>query len=1665
MIIETIQFISYIFSPNHYNSWKLEIKYIKKISNIIGLFRLSIVIQYLNYNIFSVILYILIIFIFLICLIVILQILFLEQSLKNYKIFKIILSPIIDTLSIIFYIPITEIILLPIKCIYNKDNENNNIICTVNTIYLNILLGIIGAILLFILCIFMIYFSFFPFQQVKSSFRINSNNDIIIIIMKLLLILQYLLISNEYISLFILLLASIIMSVNCFYEPSYNRKSLEICITLKNLIIMWSYFILFLCKIFKNFDVNGFIYLLIYGYPLIIYLSFILNKEKMYQKMFLSENINNSNIYIKRAKLNIQLINSFIEQNQNIRNGRENERQQNIILLKGNIEFHCKYCTNKDCPLIKFIKNEGNFNIQRQYLLNYMNMFFNKGLKKYPKNVDLLILYILFNYTKRFNLNNVKINLIKLKKIQCSIKEKYVIYFMEQFIKDINTLKNNYTNYEDDESQIDISEQKYQKLKYLIENSIKLYAEFWGLFATNITSIINTSKLYSIGGKLNIYLNEINNIWDNELKNIKISNEFQNIVQLYSKFLLEILWDRKKSKEISKKLNNDHLNAFNLNDNTKLKEEKNNNKNNIESLLDNQDYLLFCDFDEKRNSKIVQCSISFSQLLGYQKYDLIGKYIDIIFPNVLIEENLTYLEEYIKSMHNEQNNQKELYQENDSNKNKKLIIIRNKMGYIYTLFSTIKIINDNDYSDSFLVKIKIERMESKTEYPYYVLTNSDLSIENISSSAINLGLSLDLLKKYLVKMDILVRTDKNNILNIYEDYINYEEEPKVITWVFPNIIYPKENNRKNKEEEIEELLEKSDKKKLYLQIMPIKYNNNNIAFTFKFTEIIKRKDKNKFNNDLYLPEFNKYLIMFDLLRLNYIRTLLVNNKSGLRNLRNIEADKSSIYEDSNIIKSKKIKKRKKSSIFADDSSEESEKNKNNISLTSEKIAELQGNNNLEIKDFIFSLPMYGFSIALERLRPNGDRYSASKMSEPLIKIQLTSFCKRINERMYLIENLKKPKNISGISNNININYPKSLNNNNDLFSTNINSEASSSLEISEQKSEQKDDINKGLISDSSSSLSNIFKSNSINYIRILIGFVFLETFILTLIDFLYLYNQLDQIKKKIECFNKGHIILNNILYTKYFVTEGVLANILNMDYIPVIYKRGLPNFIKSISKDLDLNRQEFSEIYDYFSSSEICKEYKYFMKNTIINITTLTSNKIENILLLFNSAMSRIPAAINDLVQYPNSINMENRDTYELMYNLINEYYINLEKANRILYNDCINATTLKMPFMIIAFIHLSISVFVLFVFLKLLSQFSLDREKPINLFLTLKKQVFENLKIAAENFSNKLLNKFFGNEDNEEESQQYYQANIQPNDINIIKFKAANEYNHSIKRGFPFIVNLIIILIFLLFYLFSFIIIFFNYRQKMNNIVKFILLFDKTSIAQTDYILNLDIFKSYLFNNSIPILNKKNTKDEFIKAFLNISAKFEESIIFNSKETSFLGSHYLEKYEQYLSGDFGELLDIEFYKEHFALLEKIKNGLKPIQTRFFEIIRYYALKYCIYCNTSKIIIDNNNISIILKEKEFKLFEINVLSELIMRFWYKNILKVMIDCFYQYKNKISLGFIITFICLIIIIILYYCIVWKTFEQKLFILLKGSSDLINLIPQEIKNIIIEKLNEN
>ena len=115
--IEGVQLISYAFSSIHYNSWKIELSYIKLISNIVEAFRLSIFMKFLNYKEFSIILYFFIAFIFILCLIVALQILFNDSSSKIFKCISSFINSIID---FIYYFTYTY------KILYMKYKSNGD---------------------------------------------------------------------------------------------------------------------------------------------------------------------------------------------------------------------------------------------------------------------------------------------------------------------------------------------------------------------------------------------------------------------------------------------------------------------------------------------------------------------------------------------------------------------------------------------------------------------------------------------------------------------------------------------------------------------------------------------------------------------------------------------------------------------------------------------------------------------------------------------------------------------------------------------------------------------------------------------------------------------------------------------------------------------------------------------------------------------------------------------------------------------------------------------------------------------------------------------------------------------------------------------------------------------------------------------------------------------------------------------------------------------------------------------------------------------------------------------------------------------------------------------------------------------------------------------------
>ena len=637
-------------------------------------------------------------------------------------------------------------------------------------------------------------------------------------------------------------------------------------------------------------------------------------------------------------------------------------------------------------------------------------------------------------------------------------------------------------------------------------------------------------------------------------------------------------------------------------------------------------------------------------------------------------------------------------------------------------------------------------------------------------------------------------------------------------------------------------------------------------------------------------------------------------------------------------------------------------------------------------------------------------------------------------------------------------------NENNIVRTNIIS-SSPNNEIENKNNEN---INKDFIGNASFSLMNTFNINStiiIKYIDFCIYLFFITT---STIEFILSYKSLTDNQLRLNYLSNSFKIINDIAYIKYFITQAIIANTTKSYDFNQIAKNQYISYIKTELADY---REELTNLFDEFSNVKVkySKEYNIFFSNKTINLKTLSNGIQIEEEQPFMHALNKLTTAAFYLstMSENESINITNKYSYELMFNLFNGYFMSFQELINIIIKDFTSETKKLGNISIIIFsITLTISIIFIILFWKMMTKLDNDREKPINLFLTIKKKVFEDLKNSAESFSNKLLNKFFGNEENEEESQQEYISNVKPNDINIAKFKALNEYKASINKKssflFYFIQVLFLFIIYNLFILLKYINASFYYR----NSSKFSNIYEESQFSQISLMCQVNIIKQYLYNNTIPIFTYKGKEIKYIFNFyfINMANQFGRTMIYSSKMDSFLNHQYKEDYKKYVYQDISDFFRKEIkdniLNNDYAIgyiANKSENGFKQINMEIFEILRFLYIQY--FINNTR---NDDNISPFSFDNTWINIEILIIN--FVRPWYKNIFKLLDSSYISFAEDIKLMYILVYIIFIVVISLYYWIIWKKYEENFINLIKKSFDLINLIPDEIKNIIVLKLNE-
>ena len=1646
--IEILQLISYAFSSPHKEVWKMPEKTSNFIDDFFSGFRLAPLLKYLKLKLLTFVILIVFLIILIFFVLLMIQIKMGKENssclekLRNFTSFS------IPFFTILLYIPFNELFFSTFdcsnKCLHNRKEEVH---CWKGTHLLLVLISIIGIILNLIINSLFTFFYFYPFSTQKISIKLTASVDIVLLLVKIIYVIQNIFIKDEYISIAFLLIFSIFLIHMQDKQPVYNKKKFELFLNLRNIFVFWTFFILLIAKICYTSKIKAMIYLLISGYPLLTFAYIMYFSEKYNKLNYNHTSINNDNDCITQLRLLLTLIDSFLGENrQNINNNNENHNRKNDLMLKGIIKMHTANCLREDCPLTKFINNKGNFNVQKQCLLNYMAKTFITSIKKFPNNILLRMQFIQFNYDKKYNLNSIKSTFEEIKKMKFNLSSEFILYCQEKEISKFRMKGVDDGN--DEEKEKLVLNQNYKKLKNLIANATKLYVEFWGIFAANITNNLNTQKLYKLGEKLNTYLKEINHLWDKNLKNKKIDADNENNAQLLSRFLSEILWDQNRSDAVQKKINEEH----NMQSYNRIGEEDKNQLENIDN-LETQDYVLYTNTNEKGKTSILQYSNSLTYLIGYQKFELINKSFGTLLPPIMAEVNSRLIEDYIKSFTNQNNSEKDSLHSLD--RQKTFILMKSKMGYIIPFNARYTFYDNNDFSNNFLIKAKYESRDVKSMYAYYLLTKPDFTLENISSSAIHLGLSLDLLKKYVIRLNVLIRTNNDDTLNLYEKYKEYKDEPKKIIWIDPSFIYPKDDMMKVKDIPIQDLIKKSIKIHLLLQIIELTdHNNEIIGFAFKIFE--NKKVKNKKSNELeqLIPK-TKNQILFDLLTLNYIRTLTVKEKSGFRNLRENDND---LENENNLILSKTSNNRKKKTQDSNIFDGYSEDEKEQIVITKDKIFELQSKDSNGIKSFINLLPFYGSDISLIKHRPNKELYPTGKAQEPQIKIDMSKYVKLVETK--LKENPKLFKMIKNMQKEQKTNNEESIPIKQNFLSDEIKQNETKNINV--------EDINRDFSGNANVSLINVINISSIRLVKIVDFFIYFFVIGLTTVHFILIYDFFQKSSKRYKYFNYSYQLLNDIVYIKYYVSEGIYLSITNYSFLKEINET---TYLFRIKKRISGLADDLAGILYEFNNPiiKLPENYTKYISNA--NLTIKTNNEMSKTEQQpYSSAVNKLKAAIFFVCNSDgNEFNLENNFAYELMTNLMDSYYLLFERIIIIMIDFLKERSRDIITTNLIVFIiSFAISIIYLILFYKMMVKLEKDREKPLNLFLTIKNKIFEDLKNSSENFSNKLLNKLFRADENEEESQHNFsKINIKPNDINIAKFKALNEYKSLNKKENSFISYFIQLAIF---YGIVNIIILLEYIGSVplyDYIHNYIDIYNSTYISEIYLVTRVNIIKQYFYNSSMTNygFQEDATIYNFLYAFLFISQEMVPTIKETSKTHSFLDGEYKNFFRKYYFTNYTDLINeqvigVNTTDLYANLSAYFKYGYTSVNYRMFEILKYLSIKY--FMNPQRNL-DNNNISQLINHPMW--LELHKLLMGIVRQWYQKMDDLLTFYYNDFMDSRLSFYIILFIVLIVIISLYYWIAWKKYEGEFIDSIQKSFDLINLIPEEIKNIIINKLNEN
>ena len=389
--------------------------------------------------------------------------------------------------------------------------------------------------------------------------------------------------------------------IRLIYIETYNNLMMSTINSINNLAFLFGTISL-IYNIWP--DISRFLYpagIIFFG-PMIVFLS-IFSRSKIYSNNIFKDS-ENENSVIEKCLMQCKLLDE-IKHSDNSRH----------FLLRALIANHLHYCKDELCPITYvnsnfYIKKNRNIDDSISMISFYIKKCFIKNIKKFPKSINLKLLYAdyLIEYTESFieawsmiiSIDNTEINFIENFKAFL-LYEKMKKKSLEHF-NNLNTIN------------LLLQQRSENMFLYEIEENANLYIKLWNILNEQRP---NYCLLENTGLKMIKRSEKLEKIWAIVKNKDYLS---VNTLWLYALYCYKILTDVKKAEEINELIQGTKV----VNTHTKL-------------AYSSDSPLITVSGVQNDLGIIKKYNAAFCSVTGYAKNELIDRPITKIIPSIYLE--------------------------------------------------------------------------------------------------------------------------------------------------------------------------------------------------------------------------------------------------------------------------------------------------------------------------------------------------------------------------------------------------------------------------------------------------------------------------------------------------------------------------------------------------------------------------------------------------------------------------------------------------------------------------------------------------------------------------------------------------------------------------------------------------------------------------------------------------------------------------------------------------------------------------------------------------------------------------------------------------------------------------------------------------------------------